>query len=101
MSDYDTVSNEPANSSTNPPSTDPSTVSPPPVEGRTDIGEGSAGSAQATTEQAANATTATDQDYLLSKQPSEGREDVAQDLAQEQQQAYSASTQQGSESATN
>ena len=68
-------------------STDPSTVSPPPVEGRTDIGEGQADSEQ----QAANATTAPT-DELLSKPPTEGRVDVAQDTAQEQEQSYSAST---------
>jgi len=68
-------------------STDPSTVSPPPVEGRTDIGEGQADSEQ----QAANATTAPT-DELLSKPPTEGRVDVAQDTSQEQEQSYSAST---------
>ena len=66
-------------------STDPSTVSPPPVEGRTDIGEGQADSEQ----QAANATTAPT-DELLSKDPAEGRVDVAEDTPQEQ--SYSAST---------
>ena len=68
-------------------STDPGTVSPPPVEGRTDIGEGQADSEQ----QAANATTAPT-DELLSKDPAEGRVDVAEDTPQEQ--SYSASTNQ-------
>jgi hypothetical protein len=68
-------------------STDPGTVSVPPAEGRTDIGEGQGNSQQ----QAANATTAPT-DQLLSKQPAEGRKDVAQDLSQEQAQSYSAST---------
>jgi hypothetical protein len=68
-------------------STDPGTVSVPPAEGRTDIGEGQGSSRQ----QAANATTAPT-DQLLSKQPAEGRKDVAQDLSQEQEQSYSAST---------
>lgn len=72
-------------------STDPTTVSIPPTEGRTDIGEGQASSQQQPPQQAANATTAPT-DQLLSKQPSEGREDVAQDLSQEQEQSYSAST---------
>src|SRR5947209_14074141 len=70
-------------------STDPTTVSIPPAEGRTDIGEGQTGS-QLPEQQAANATTSTT-DQLLSKQPAEGREDVAQDQAQEQEQSYSAS----------
>jgi hypothetical protein len=72
-------------------STDPGTVSVPPAEGRTDIGERQGGSQQLPPDQAANATTSTT-DQLLSKQPTEGREDVAQDLSQEQEQSYSAST---------
>ena len=74
-------------------STDPSTVSIPPAEGRTDIGEEQGGSQQLPADQAANATTSTT-DQLLSKQPAEGRADVAQDPAQEQEQSYSASTNQ-------
>src|SRR5438067_993327 len=70
-------------------STDPCTVSIPPAEGRTDIGEGQGGSQQLPADQAANATTSTT-DQLLSKQPAEGRADIAQDPAQEQ--SYSAST---------
>ena len=70
-------------------STDPGTVSIPPAEGRTDIGEGQGGS-QLPPDQAANATTSTT-DQLLSKQPAEGRQDVAQDRSQEQEQSYSAS----------
>ncbi len=72
-------------------STDPSTVSIPPTEGRTDIGEGQAKAQHLPPEQAANATTS-ETDQLLSKEPAEGRTDVAQDLAQEQKQNYSAST---------
>jgi hypothetical protein len=72
-------------------STDPGTVSVPPAEGRTDIGEEKGDSQQLPPEQAANATTS-EPDQLLSKEPAEGRTDVAQDLAQEQQQSYSAST---------
>lgn len=71
-------------------STDPGTASVPPAEGRTDIGEGQGNSKQLPPEQAANATTDPN-DQQLSKQPAEGREDVAQDLAQEQEQSYSAS----------
>lgn len=67
-------------------STDPTTVSVPPAEGRTDIGEGQGGSQQ----EAANATTAPT-DELLSKPPTEGREDIAEDLSQQQEQSYSAS----------
>jgi hypothetical protein len=70
-------------------STDPSTVSIPPAEGRTDVGEGQSGSQQLPPDQAANATTSPT-DQLLSKQPAEGRADLAQDPAQEQ--SYSAST---------
>lgn len=77
--------------SKNQPSTDPGTVSVPPAEGRTDIGEGQGGSQQLPPQQAANATTAPTDD-LLSKPPTEGRVDVAQDTAQEQEQSYSAST---------
>src|SRR5205085_2277696 len=77
--------------SKNQPSTDPGTVSIPPAEGRTDIGEGQGGSQQLPPQQAANATTAPTDD-LLSKPPTEGRVDVAQDTAQEQEQSYSAST---------
>jgi hypothetical protein len=73
--------------SANQTSTDPSTVSVPPAEGRTDIGEEQGSSQQLPPEQAANATTSTT-DQLLSKPPAEGREDVAQDLAQEQGQSY-------------
>lgn len=72
-------------------STDPGTVSIPPAEGRTDIGEGQGSSQQLPPDQAANAATGTN-DQLLSKQPAEGRADVAQDPAQEQKQSYSAST---------
>ena len=70
-------------------STDPSTVSIPPAEGRTDIGEGQGGSQQQRPDQVANATTSPT-DQLLSKQPAEGRADVAQKPAQEQ--SYSTST---------
>ena len=70
-------------------STDPSTVSIPPAEGRTDIGEGQGGSQQLRPDQVANATTSPT-DQLLSKQPAEGRADVAQKPAQEQ--SYSTST---------
>src|SRR5437588_7883619 len=69
-------------------STDPSTVSIPPAEGRTDIGEGQGGSQQLRPDQVANATTSPT-DQLLSKQPAEGRADVAQKPAQEQEQSYS------------
>jgi hypothetical protein len=69
--------------SENQPSTDPSTVSIPPAEGRTDIGEGQAGSQQLRPDQAANAMTSST-DQLLSKQPAEGRADVAQNPTQEQ-----------------
>src|SRR5207302_9305877 len=72
-------------------STDPSTVSIPPAEGRTDIGEGQGGSQQLRPDQAANATTSPT-DQLLSKQPAEGRTDVAQKPVQEQEQSYSTST---------
>jgi hypothetical protein len=74
--------------SNNQTSTDPSTVSMPPAEGRTDEGQGDA--QQLPADQAANATTS-ETDQLLSKQPTEGRTDVAQDLAQEQEQSSSAS----------
>ena len=77
--------------SKNQPSTDPGTVSIPPAEGRTDIGEGQGGSQQLPPQQAANATTAPT-DELLSKDPAEGRVDVAEDTPQEQ--SYSASTNQ-------
>jgi|ERR1051326_3332261 hypothetical protein len=70
-------------------STDPSTVSIPPAEGRTDIGEGQGGSQQLQPDQAANATTSPT-DQLLSKQPAEGRTDVTQEPTQDQ--SYSAST---------
>src|SRR5947207_1216816 len=69
--------------SKNQPSTDPGTVSIPPAEGRTDVGEGQDGSKQLRPDQAANATTSPT-DQLLSKQPAEGRRDVAQNPAQEQ-----------------
>jgi len=69
-------------------STDPSTVTIPPAEGRTDIGAEQTN--QAPGNQAAGATTATTQPELLSKQPSEGRSDVAEDLEKEQRDAYSA-----------
>jgi hypothetical protein len=71
-------------------STDPGTVSIPPAEGRTDIGEGQDAS-QLPADQAANATTSTT-DQLLSKQPAEGRADIGQDQAQGQEQSSSAST---------
>src|SRR5438477_5109458 len=72
-------------------STDPSTVTIPPAEGRTDIGTEQ--SNQAPGNQAPGATTATThptQPEMLSKQPSEGRSDVAEDLEKEQRDAYSA-----------
>ena len=69
-------------------STDPSTVTIPPAEGRTDIGAEQ--SNQAPGNQAPGATTATTQPEMLSKQPSEGRSDVAEDLEKEQRDAYSA-----------
>ena len=72
-------------------STDLSTVSIPPAEGRTDSGEGEGKAQHLPPEQAANATTS-ETDQLLSKEPAEGRTDVAQDLAQEQAQSHSAST---------
>jgi hypothetical protein len=72
-------------------STDPGTVSIPPAEGRTDIGEGQGGEQQLPADQAANATTSTT-DQLLSKEPAEGRADIAQDQAQGQEQSSSAST---------
>ena len=72
-------------------STDPSTVSIPPAEGRTDSGEEQGKAQPLPPEQAANATTS-ETDQLLSKEPAEGRTDVAQDLAQEQAQSHSAST---------
>ena len=71
-------------------STDPSTVSIPPAEGRTDIGKRQGKARKLPADQAANATTS-ETDQLLSKQPAEGRTDVAQSLAQEQEQSYSAS----------
>ena len=71
-------------------STDPSTVSIPPAEGRTDSGERQGKARKLPADQAANATTS-ETDQLLSKQPAEGRTDVAQSLAQEQKQSYSAS----------
>ena len=74
-------------------STDPGTVSIPPAEGRTDIGEGKGSSQQLSPGQAANAKTSPT-DQMLSKQPAEGRVDVAQDVTQEQKQSYSASTNQ-------
>jgi hypothetical protein len=69
-------------------STDPSTVSMPPAEGRTDVGEADA--QQLPADQAANAATS-QPDQRVSKQASEGRPDIAQDLAQEQEQSYTAS----------
>lgn len=75
-------------------STDPGTVSIPPAEGRTDIGEGQGDSniqQHLQPDQAANATTSP-ADQLLSKQPAEGRADVAQNPTQEKEQSYSAST---------
>jgi hypothetical protein len=71
-------------------STDPSSVSIPPAEGRTDIGEGQGNAQQLSADQVANATTS-ETDQMLSKQPAEGRTDVAESLAQEQEQSYTAS----------
>jgi hypothetical protein len=78
-------------------STDPGTVSPPPVEGRTDIGEGAVDSQQLPPDQAVNATTSTT-DEMLSKLPAEGREDVGQGSSQEQ--SYTASTDQAPDPAS-
>jgi hypothetical protein len=72
-------------------STDPGTVSIPPAEGRTDSGEEQGKAHHLPPAQAANATTS-ETDQLLSKEPAEGRTDVAQDLAQEQKQSANAST---------
>ncbi len=71
-------------------STDPSTISIPPAEGQTDIGEGQGNAQQLPADQAANATTS-ETDQLLSKQPAEGRPDVAESLVQQQEQSYRAS----------
>jgi hypothetical protein len=82
--------NEMDEQSKNKTSTDPSTVSIPPAEGRTDIGKRQGKARKLPADQAANATTS-ETDQLLSKQPAEGRTDVAESLAEEQEQSYSAS----------
>ena len=71
-------------------STDPGTVSIPPAEGRTDIGEGQGESN--IQQQLQPGTRPSPADQLLSKQPAEGRADVAQNPTQEKEQSYSAST---------
>jgi hypothetical protein len=81
-----------AHSPENVTSTDPGTVTVPPVEGRTDI---DIEDAQIRPEDLkAGATTAITPPELASKPPAEGRTDIASDLEEEQRNAYSARQQQ-------
>ncbi|GHO92754.1 hypothetical protein KSF_028020 [Reticulibacter mediterranei] len=74
-------------------STDPGTMTVPPVEGRTDI---DLEDAQLRPEDIkAGSTTAITPPELASKPPAEGRNDIASDLEEEQRNAYSARQQKG------
>lgn len=64
-------------------STDPGSITVPPVEGRNDIGTDETSQEKATTNDTWN------EPHLESKEPAEGRNDIAEDLAQEKQQSYS------------